>query len=388
MRWSAVVFLFLLGACEGLISLDVPQPDRPPGPPPSIFVDGGRPPPGVDGGECDVGDHRPSAVFHGTTEPTLLSMTNGQKLAVVMYRTGGGVCSGTIIADRWVLTAKHCNPSGGTTGSVHFGRDPDNPDIAIDVARVLRHPGRDLILLELSESVHGRLADVSFIPYFTGPIDSSWSGRTVECAGYGTQEDGTLGERRFTAEPISGVDGTYITVDGEGRHGLCGGDSGGPIFYQDTAGQIFVLGALTGGDTSCVGEDNYTRVDPAWVLENVGPTDPPDPPADPCMGLDARGRCDGSTAEWCEGGALQRMDCVGDTTCRDGADGYRCRGPDPSPGDPCDGLTMQGRCTADGTAEWCEGGIIRRAYCTRCGLACRPITALGGVWCEEAGIPP
>lgn len=387
---STLAVLGALGlvACEGLLVLDVPAPEPPPGPRPDIFLDGGGPIPGADGGACDVGDTRAAGVYHGTREPTLLSMSEGQRLAVAMYRTGGGVCSGTVIADRWVLSAKHCNPSGGTLGTVHLGRDPDAPDVEIDVARVIRHPGRDLLLLELGQSVRARLSEIQFIPYFTGNIDASWNGRTVECAGYGTQEDGTIGERRFTAQPISGVDATYVTVDGEGRHGLCGGDSGGPIFYQDTGGQIFVLGALTGGDPSCVGEDNYTRVDPDWVLENVGPTDPPDPPPDPCMGLDARGRCDGSTAEWCEGGMLRREECAGDTTCRDGADGYRCRGPDPAPGDPCDGLTVQGRCTEDGTAEWCEGGIVRRAFCTRCGLACRPITALGGVWCEEAGIPP
>ncbi len=383
-----VVLIGILSvACEGLLVVDVPAADPPPPPPPSIRLDGGMP--GLEDGEvCDVGDTRAAGVYHGTTEPTLLSMSAGQRLAVVMYRTGGGVCSGTVIADRWVLSAKHCNPSGGTTGSVHLGRDPNDPNVVIPVSRVVRHPGRDLLLLELSESVRGQLSDVAFIPWFTGTIDASWRGRTVECAGYGTQEDGTIGERRFTAQPISGVDGTYVTVDGEGRRGLCGGDSGGPIFYQDTGGQIFVLGALTGGDPSCVGEDNYTRVDPTWVTENVGPPPTPDPPADPCMGVDARGRCDGNTAEWCEGGMLMRTDCSGDTTCRDGADGYRCRGPDPSPGDPCDGLTMQGRCTEDGTAEWCEGGLVRRAYCGRCGLACRPITALGGVWCEEAGIPP
>ncbi|MEZ4340419.1 MAG: trypsin-like serine protease [Sandaracinaceae bacterium] len=384
MRRSACVLgaLFLF-ACEGVLTIDVPMADRPP-PPPSIRYDGGAP--GSDGSTCDVGDTRAAGVYHGTTEPTLLSMSQGQRLAVVMYRIGGGVCSGTIIADRWVLSAKHCNPSGSATGSIHFGVDPNRPNIVIDVARVLRHPGRDLLLLELSEPVHGRLPEVTFIPWFTGTIDGSWSGRAVECAGYGTQEDGTIGERRFTAEPIVGVDGTYITVDGEGRHGLCGGDSGGPIFYQDTGGQIFVLGALTGGDSSCVGQDNYTQVDPDWVTENAGA--PPAPPADPCMGLDGRGRCDGNTAEWCEGGSLVRNDCTGDTTCRDGAEGYRCRGPDPAPGDPCDGLTAQGRCTADGTAEWCEGGLVRRAYCGRCGQVCRPITALGGVWCEEAGIPP
>lgn len=388
--FASVLALFALSACEGLLVLDLPQAERPPDgrPPPSIHLDAGHAPPLGDGAQCDVGDARPAAVYHGTREPTLLSMSEGQKLAVVMYRTGGGVCSGTVIADRWVLSAKHCNPSGSTRGTVLLGQDPDAPNVSIEVARVVRHASRDLLLLELSEPVRGRAPSVAFIPYWTASIDASWSGRTVECAGYGRQENGTIGQRRFTAQPISGVSATYVTVDGQGRRGLCGGDSGGPVFYQDSGGQVFVLGALTGGDPSCVGQDNYTRVDPDWIREHAGPAATPEPPSDPCMGLDARGRCDGQTAEWCEGGTLRRDTCAGGTTCRDGADGYRCRGADPAPGDPCDGLTLQGRCTEDGTAEWCEGGLVRRAFCTRCGLACRPITALGGVWCEEAGVPP
>ena len=396
MRRTAVALAFLLSACEGLIFIESPPDPLGPGPRPrpEIRLDGGGgqvPIPGTDGGWCDIGDTRPSAVYYGTREPTMLSMSEGQKLAVVMYRTGGWVCSGTVIADRWVLCAKHCNPSGGTLGEIHAGPDPDAPNTVIAVSRVLRHTGRDLLLLELSESISGRLPGIVPIAYYSATIDSSWRGRVVECAGYGTQEDGTLGERRFTAQPIADVDSTYVTVDGEGRHGLCGGDSGGPVFYQDTGGQIFVLGALTGGDPSCTGQDNYTRVDPAWLESNVGP--PSGPPDDPCMGIDARGRCDGSTAQWCESGALRSEACAGGTTCGDGAEGYRCRTPEgplpgPGPDEPCGALTIQGRCTDAGVAEWCEGGVIRRAYCSRCGLVCNAITDRGGAWCEEMSIPP
>lgn len=387
MRRTAVALAFLLTACEGLLVIEIP-PDPGRDPRPDIYLDGGGavPIPGEDGGACDVGDVRPAAVYYGTREPTMLSMSDGQKLSVVMYRIGGGLCSATVIADRWVLSAKHCNPSGGTLGEIHAGPDPDSPNTVIRVSRVIRHPGRDLLLLELSEPISGRLPSIVPIAYFSAPVDSSWRGRIVECAGYGSQEDGSIGERRFTAQPISGVDTTYVTVDGEGRRGLCGGDSGGPVLYQDTGGQIFVLGALTGGDSSCVGQDNYTRVDPTWIEDNVGP------PPDPCVGLDARGRCDGNTASWCDAGVPRSEACTDGSTCGDGADGYRCRSPDPGPGpgpgEPCGGLTVQGRCTPEGTAEWCEGGVIRRAYCRRCGLRCDAVTSLGGAWCEDPGIPP
>jgi len=394
-RRIPIVLSLALCACTGLLELDLPEADRPPPDPqrPDVYLDGGSNPPlpipGVDSGMCDVGDERAMAIYHGTVEPTLLSMTAGQKLAVVMYSTGGGVCSGTVIADRWVLTAKHCNPSGRTSGSIRLGTDPNSPDISIGIARAIGHPtsGNDLMLLELAEPVSGRLPSITPIAWHTGTIDSSWNGRTVECAGYGTQEDGTIGERRFTAQPISGISSSMITVNGEGRRGLCGGDSGGPVFYQDASGVITVLGALLGGDPSCVGEDNYTKVDAGWIEEHVGPPSAPEP-EDPCMGLDERGRCMGETAQWCEAGELRAEECGAGTSCGLGPDGHRCIDADTPPGDPCGGVTIQGRCTPEGVAEWCEGGMLRRAHCRRCGMACRPLLEFGGVYCEDPGIPP
>lgn len=322
--------------CEGVIAIDSPSLEDPPAPPsrPNVFLDAGGPPPGqdagapTDAGACDVGDERPFAVYYGTNEPTLLSMSAGQRMAAVQYLTGGGLCSGTVIAPTWVLSAKHCNPSGHTRGEIRFGPNPDSPTHSVSIARAFVHPSRDLMLLELSSPVTDLEPSLTPIAHYAEAIDSHFVGRMVECAGYGRQEDGTTGERRFTAQPIVGRSGTYITVDGEGRHGLCGGDSGGPIFWQDGAGTLFVLGALTGGDSSCVGQDNYTAVDADWVRGHVGEPAPPPPPM---------------------------------------------------PG-PCGDVTAAGRCT-DGVAEWCQSGEVRRADCGRCGLRCAPVLERGGAWC-------
>lgn len=328
-----------------------------------------------DGGVCVPGDIRPLAVYYGTREPTLLDLSAGQVLAVVMYNsTPGSVCSGTVIADEWALSAKHCNPSGSATGSISLGSDPDSPDIEINVDRVIRHPGRDLLLLHLSESVSARAPTISPIPFYPEAVSSAFVGRVVELGGYGRQETGRIGERRFSAQPVASVGGNYITVDGEGTRGVCGGDSGGPILWANAAGQVFVLGALTGGDPSCVGRDNYTAVDATWVTGEVGETDP-------CMGVSATGRCTGAVAQWCEGGTTLRQEtCGGETECRSGEQGYRCyaRGEV----DPCGDITAEGRC--DGAvAQWCEAGVIRRADCGRCGLRCAAVTEVGGAYCTE-----
>ena len=70
----------------------------------------------------------------------------------------------------------------------------------------------------------------------TEDLDDSWLGRTAEASGYGRMENGGMGVRKFTAEPIVSLRGDTLTIDGEGRHGVCFGDSGGPGLYEFEAG--------------------------------------------------------------------------------------------------------------------------------------------------------
>jgi hypothetical protein len=250
------------------------------------------------------GDSRGRPVYFGTPEDTTLMLTPGQVLAIARLQGGGGLCSGTVIAPHWVLSAKHCYPSIGVGAEVAVGPDPNNPTYTMRVRRAIPHPSIDLLLLELTEDA------TTFVPGLTplAVYPSSLSpmvGRTVEASGYGQQNNGRTGERRFTAERCYEVAGDFLSVDGMGARGLCGGDSGGPVMYRES-GTVYVLGALTGGDPSCVGQDHYTRVDVArdWITSNVGTA-----PADPCMGVTAAGRCEGTTATWCEGGAIRRRMC-------------------------------------------------------------------------------
>jgi hypothetical protein len=49
--------------------------------------------------------------------------------------------------------------------------------------------------------------------------------------------------------------------------------------------------------------------------------------------------------------------------------------------DPCQGLTFEGCCTADGTVRWCEGGQVRESDCAADGRACGWLDAANGYYC-------
>ncbi len=114
---------------------------------------------------------------------------------------------------------------------------------------------------------------------------------------------------------------------------------------------------------------------------------PEQPPADACGGLDARGRCEGDVVVWCDGEALQRIECdVLDQTCAwvDDTLGVDCvdrAGPPPA-ADPCEGLDFQGRCEGN-TAVWCSDGQRYSTDCAERDQTCGWAGEEAGYYCVE-----
>lgn len=332
---------------------------------------------------CGPDERRGRLVYYGTQSPTVMPLTPGQVLAVVDFDT----CSGAFVTDEWVLTAKHCGVRVGTRLCV--GPNPRDANVCFSAARVENHPSVDMTLVHVDAPASSRIPELEPIPIITEVVDNSWIGRMAEAAGYGTQEDGSSGEREFTAEPLVRLDPTYATIDGMGERGVCFGDSGGPLMVLASDSTVRVLGALSYGDPSCVGQDSYTRTDLqlSWIEAVIGPIVVD---GAPCGRLGPEGDCMGAnTAVWCDEATalLTSETCGAGTACGwdTDANGYRCVSDD-----PCDGVSAVGRCDG-GTARWCDSGTLRSRGCSACGELCRYVSEVGGFYCKPdpcIGIPP
>jgi hypothetical protein len=255
----------------------------------------------------------------------------GQLFYFVPGHTGGAwyVCTGTLIATDVVLTAGHCVSGVGKDGHpaseddandlwVTFEATPEIPEgddegddyetlsDALDedgkwlrAERVEAHPDyddrsyylADVGLVQLAEGPHPAIDPATLPP--VGYLDKVLADRTDDKlftpVGYGVQSmvpyfewDGT--RHRATSKLID-LRGTHGIPAGavakfsnnlgvKHRGGACGGDSGGPLFKQDT----IIIGAITSyGISPCVGNDGAYRIDKTidlkWIQEFLSATE-------------------------------------------------------------------------------------------------------------------
>ena len=207
------------------------------------------------------------AVVGGTSAPA------GKYTSVAEITFGFGfLCTGTLIAPNYVLTAGHCGSVTGNVSSpaawpaaaidVRIGSNRSGQGERVPVSSVTVHPshflnsGYDIALLKLSRNSINAPTKVANDP-------ALWTPGTLEkIVGWGaTSENGstpsTLQEAQVPITTDAYCAGAYSDFDAQsmvcagypqGGVDTCQGDSGGPMFGTTATGALKVVGATSFGN--------------------------------------------------------------------------------------------------------------------------------------------
>jgi hypothetical protein len=206
-------------------------------------------------------------------------------------------CSGTLIAPRVFLTAGHCVGDGATAARVWFASDmadvPDYPyggKVALE-GTPIPHPDynwgdsdpHDVGLVILDDPVDiepaalpnpDLLAQLKKERILEGGYEY---GAYFTSVGYGGTLESWPPPVLYYDKIRRVVESEYVALTQVHLHlsqkavfdegGTCFGDSGGPSFWMDSAGNEIVVAVTSTGDAQCVATGLNYRVDVAETLE-------------------------------------------------------------------------------------------------------------------------
>jgi hypothetical protein len=199
-------------------------------------------------------------------------------LVVCSGESCASFCSGTLVSNRWVLTAGHCVDALEHDYGVHnvsfaIGSDvrtASGRDALLPVQGGEQHPRyhpdleHDIGLVELAESIDSATQPVAI----SAPAEH-WLHTPLRYVGYGVTSDEAddAGQKRRADIPLQGWDEQWLLAeDPEGNTNLCWGDSGGAAMMPLDGGGFALVGVQSwvwdDDDTPCTGgSSGAARVD-------------------------------------------------------------------------------------------------------------------------------
>ena len=181
--------------------------------------------------------------------------------AAAVFSNGSFTCSGTIIASRWVLTARHCltGTMSVRVGSVNRTSGGVTSNVSSTATR------SDLALLNLSTAIN-----TSYMPLSSSypPVGSTNSiyGWGMTCySGCGASTVLKTASVRVTSTTVTDAAGGRAIRSSAVTGNAWRGDSGGPEVYNGA--QVGVASTADGQSIQNYGSVAYNR---AWITSTAG----------------------------------------------------------------------------------------------------------------------
>lgn len=197
-----------------------------------------------------------------------------QNRAVVQlkFTQNGGQygCSGSLISEEWVLTARHCT-EGASNMNVFTSNSTQNPGQPVRAAQLANSPRGDVGLVRLSQPVNvGETMDIT-----DSTVPQRGQQGTVQ--GYGLRANSTPSTGLFQAEvQVTGPSRDLHGGPASNLRGITGaanrGDSGGPLIINGQVVGVCSTGGSPDPGANINSGSNYSNVAAHrdWIRQTAG----------------------------------------------------------------------------------------------------------------------
>jgi len=216
--------------------------------------------------------------------------------AALMLGSNGPFCGGSLIADRYILTAAHCTEGlraadlNVRLGEHKISSSSESQTVTRSVSKIINHENyqggseiNDIALLQLSSPVEFRS---EVWPVCLPPSTPSYANKVATVTGWGTTSSGgsvsdVLREVDVKVKANSDCQSSYgssniketMLCAGAPGKDSCQGDSGGPLVFKDGGNNYDQIGVVSWG-YGCANPSYpgvYTRVSKylTWIKDNT-----------------------------------------------------------------------------------------------------------------------